>query len=157
MIALITGQLPTAVDVEQFEQALSMLAGRDRDGWLGVDCTTRRKSTIAPRHCGSVAWLPSMRLSGSSSPTICALFVGSERCECLLILVLYRFMRFRRSIAGGEGVGGRAALGAYNTLRQPKLIHIALGLISGLSVEIKTKTRSLNIGIQPAKKERGTA
>jgi hypothetical protein len=154
MIASCLGHL-RAADVEQFEEALSMLTGADLDSGLGMDCTTRRKSTIAPRVCGSVAGLASVPLSGSSSPTIQPLFVGVEYFNYLLILVSYRFERFSRFIAGGEGVEGRAARCAYNALGRTKLIHIALGLIGGPSVEIKADASPTRIGFRSTKKERG--
>jgi hypothetical protein len=157
MSASNVGQIGAAADVEQFAKALSMLAGADLPSGLGMDCTTRRKSTIAPRVCGSVVGLVSVHLSGSSSPTIQSLSVGFERFDCLLILVSYRFERVSRSIAGGEGVGGCAARGAYNALRRTKLIHIALGLMGGPSVEIKAEASPTRIGFRPTKKERGAA
>jgi hypothetical protein len=100
-----------------------------------------------------------------NSVVLIVLFVG-DQCRPMSGHTLGSTTASHRLLlqAGGEGVGGRAAVGAYNALRRTEFIHIALDLIDRPLVKIPSTQILHPLGFllpkkkkKKEKKERGAA
>lgn len=123
-----------------------------------MDCTTEEKSTIA----GPAIEVPGSGLTGGTMDCLSVvsrmLIVGVQRvvvcCDGIC-----DGMRHPRTCCktGGEGVEGRAPVGAYDVFGRPKLFHIAFGMICRPLVKINPRRIPPTLGFLLQKKERGAA